>query len=87
MRLFKVDDINLLVYHLSDGWYATGEICTHQACSLWDDGELEEPEIVCTCHGGAFDIRSGAPTRMPCVIPLETYDTRVVEGQVEIDLP
>ncbi|MCL6517097.1 Rieske 2Fe-2S domain-containing protein [Alicyclobacillus sp.] len=85
MRRFQWEDEFILVYHLEDGWYATSERCTHQDCSLWDEGELEEPEIVCQCHGGAFDIRTGRATRMPCVFPLDVYHVRVNGDLLEIE--
>jgi nitrite reductase/ring-hydroxylating ferredoxin subunit len=34
-----------------------------------------------------FDVRTGAVLRGPATIPLATYQTRVVNGMVEIALP
>ncbi len=84
MYLYTVMGEGITVYHLAGDWYATADRCTHQDCSL-SEGDIEENEIVCACHGGAFDIRTGVATRMPCIEPLETYPIRVVEGRIEID--
>ncbi|GLG01171.1 bifunctional 3-phenylpropionate/cinnamic acid dioxygenase ferredoxin subunit [Alicyclobacillus hesperidum subsp. aegles] len=85
MKYFSALDVPVTVYHLEDGWYATSDVCTHQDCSL-SEGEIEENEIVCWCHGGAFNIRTGEATRMPCVIPVETFAVRIREGRVEVDV-
>ncbi|MCL6547290.1 MAG: non-heme iron oxygenase ferredoxin subunit [Alicyclobacillus sp.] len=85
MKCFWVDNVAVTVYHLNDGWYATSDTCTHQECSL-SEGELEDDEIVCPCHGGAFDIRTGVATRMPCVIPVETFAVRIRDGRIEVNV-
>lgn len=85
MKLYTVDGIDVTVYHLKDGWYATADMCTHQDCSL-SEGDIEGNEIVCWCHGGAFDIQTGAATRMPCIVPVETFPVRVTDGAIEIDV-
>lgn len=84
MKRFTVEDMDIAVYHLKKGWYASVDLCTHQDCSLVE-GQIENEEIVCLCHGGAFDIASGKATRMPCVAPLETFPIRVVDGWIEVD--
>ncbi|GLG02793.1 (2Fe-2S)-binding protein [Alicyclobacillus hesperidum subsp. aegles] len=82
---FSVNGIEVNLYHLEDGWFATSGICTHQDCSL-SDGDIDGNEIVCRCHGGAFDIRTGDATRMPCTIPLETFRVRIHNEFVEIEI-
>jgi menaquinol-cytochrome c reductase iron-sulfur subunit len=58
-----------------------GPDCTHLGCAYrWD-----EPKqlFLCPCHAGVFDIDgnvvSGPPPR-----PLDRFDVRVVNGQIEI---
>lgn len=85
-KCFIVDDMEITVYHLDDGFYATSDTCTHEDCSLSQDGEIEKHEIICTCHGGAFDIKTGKATRMPCVSPIETFPVRCHNGRIEVDI-
>lgn len=85
MKCFSVEDMEIIVYHLESGWYATSDMCTHQDCSL-SEGDIEDNEIVCWCHDGAFDIPTGAATRMPCTIPLETFHVRIRDGKIEVDI-
>lgn len=84
MQCVVIEDEPIAVYHLEKGWFATSDICTHQECSL-SERKIEGDEVICLCHGGAFDIRSGATTRMPCVISVETFRMRVRDGIVEVD--
>jgi nitrite reductase/ring-hydroxylating ferredoxin subunit len=63
MKGFTIENVDLIVYRLEDGWFATADMCTHEDCSL-SEGDMEGDEIVCWCHGGAFDIRTGAACLM-----------------------
>lgn len=74
------------VYHLDGTFYATDDTCTHGNASL-ADGELDEDGTVeCPFHAGTFDVRTGAATSFPCVVPLKTYPVVVEDGVVYVDL-
>jgi 3-phenylpropionate/trans-cinnamate dioxygenase ferredoxin component len=62
---------------------AFDDTCTHMACSL-ADGDLEETTVICPCHGSEFDVTSGAVLQGPAREPVETYETRVEGGNLEI---
>lgn len=55
--------------------------------SVGDESEITVGDMKCFswCHGGAFNIRTGEATRMPCVIPVETFAVRIREGRIEVD--
>lgn len=44
-------------------------------------------ELICTRHGARFDIRTGAVTAPPALVPIAVYPVRIEEGQVYVDLP
>ncbi|QLC25062.1 non-heme iron oxygenase ferredoxin subunit [Parasphingopyxis algicola] len=71
----------LAVYRLDDGFYATDDVCTHGEASL-AEGEIEGHEIICPFHLGAFDIRTGEPTRAPCTASLKVYPVVCENGEV-----
>ena len=48
------------------------------------EGDIDGDEIYCPFHMGAFDIRTGEATVPPCVTPLKTYQTEVVDQMVSI---
>jgi nitrite reductase/ring-hydroxylating ferredoxin subunit len=67
-------DVEILIITVKDKYFAVDNQCTH-AESWLDTGDVEAKtmEIVCPLHGGAFDIKTGSPTRPPCTISLRTY--------------
>jgi nitrite reductase/ring-hydroxylating ferredoxin subunit len=73
----EVGEDPVCLINLDGAFYALCDICTHQEASL-SDGEVIGDEIECPLHGGAFDVRTGAPASMPVVVAAETYAVKVV---------
>jgi 3-phenylpropionate/trans-cinnamate dioxygenase ferredoxin subunit len=65
--------------------FATDGLCTHENVHLCE-GLVIGDQIECPKHNGRFDYKTGEAKRLPCVARLKTWPTRVVDGQVEIDL-
>ena len=84
MRAFKVLDTKIAVANAAGTFYAFGDTCTHLQCSL-AEGDLEETTVTCTCHGSQFDVTSGAVLQGPAREPVETYETRVEDGNLKIN--
>ena len=88
MRLVEVDDRKIGVFHTADGeLYAIEDRCSH------DDGPLAEGEfdagactVECPRHGSLFDLRTGRPKTLPAYQPVETFDVRVEDGQVKLEV-
>jgi len=77
----EVDGEPIVVGRVDGCLYAIGGLCSHGQARL-AEGELEGGLVVCPRHGGAFDIRSGAPARAPVRTPLPRYAVKVEGGQV-----
>jgi nitrite reductase/ring-hydroxylating ferredoxin subunit len=76
----------IAVARLEDGTLAAfDDTCTHEECSL-SEGEIEGPWIACMCHNAAFEIATGAVARGPAEDPLRVYETRVVEGELQLEV-
>ena len=73
------------VFRLGDNFYAIDDTCTHGNFSLCE-GLIFDGQVECSLHAGAFDIRTGEATEIPCVIPLKTYPVTVKDGKVYADL-
>lgn len=71
----KVGGEEVAIYHTqNDEFYATSDICTHEACNLsYDGGKLEGYETECDCHGSKFDVRTGKVLLPPAVDDLKTF--------------
>ncbi|MBK7641670.1 MAG: Rieske 2Fe-2S domain-containing protein [Planctomycetes bacterium] len=70
----------LLVRLENNRWFALSAICTHMnICHL--DWNEERRELVCPCHGGAFDVY-GNVVQGPPAVPLESYGVELVGPDV-----
>ena len=87
MRYVEVgpDEIPVCLINLDGDFYALNDCCTHEDASL-SDGEIIGDEIECPLHGGAFEIRTGAPAAFPVVVPVEKYRVRVVDDEVQVSV-
>lgn len=59
IKAFKVKDEKVLVYHLSDGFYATQANCTHLFWSLKKGEIIDDRCVQCPFHHAHFNIRTG----------------------------
>jgi 3-phenylpropionate/trans-cinnamate dioxygenase ferredoxin component len=84
MQAFKVLDTKIAVANVAGTFHAFDDTCTHMACSL-AEGDLAETTVTCRCHGSKFDVASGAVLEGPAKDPVETYETRVEGGNLEIE--
>ena len=89
MRLVEADDGRKIgVFHAADGeLYAIEDRCSH------DDGPLAEGEfdpaactVECPRHGSLFDLRSGRPKTLPAYVPVDTFEARVEDGDVKLEV-
>jgi 3-phenylpropionate/trans-cinnamate dioxygenase ferredoxin component len=88
MRLVEVDGRKVGVFRCADGdLVAIEDRCSH------DDGPLAEGEfdpaactVECPRHGSLFDLRTGRPRTLPAYRPVETFDVRVDDGVVKLEI-
>lgn len=78
-------DKEFAVFNLDGEYFVTDDVCTHGMVSL-AGGDIEDGQIICPLHSGAFDIRTGKATELPCVTALRTYSVEIREGQIFADL-
>lgn len=64
-------------------YFALHDLCTHGNAQL-SDGWIEDGCIECPLHQGKFCIRSGEAMSAPVSEPVETFETRVVDGRIEV---
>ncbi|MCC8936251.1 non-heme iron oxygenase ferredoxin subunit [Bradyrhizobium sp. Arg68] len=79
------DGTNLAIYNVGGTIYATADLCTHGEASLSEEGILTGNIVECPWHFGTFDVTSGAPTGMPCTVPLKTFPVKVIEDSVYVE--
>ena len=85
LRRFDHEDKTFCIYKLEDGFYATDGICTHEAVHL-EDGLVMDDEIECPMHQGIFNIKTGAVIQDPPCEDLKTYEVKVEENNIYINI-
>ena len=66
-------------------YYATEGMCTHGNVHL-SDGMIIGKQIECPKHNGRFNMKDGAVKRKPVCVALKTYDVKVEDGHIFLDL-
>lgn len=85
MAKFKLPDAIVAVANVAGTFFAFDDVCTHRGCSL-SKGDLEGTSVICPCHGGQYDLHSGAVLAGPPPRSVNVYPVRVVDGQLEIEV-
>jgi 3-phenylpropionate/trans-cinnamate dioxygenase ferredoxin subunit len=80
----EVDAQLIAVFNIDGHFYAIDDICTHDGGEL-AGGATEGDVVICPRHGARFCLRTGAALSPPAYEPVRTYQTRVVDGMVEVD--
>ncbi len=81
----EVDGRYVGIACIDGAFYAFDDLCTHRACSL-SEGELDGASLVCPCHAGEFDVRTGQVLSGPPPDPVETFPARRSGEDLEIDI-
>jgi 3-phenylpropionate/trans-cinnamate dioxygenase ferredoxin subunit len=86
LKTFEVDYTRFVIAHTDSGFYAVIDECSHDSAPF-AHGHIRGHEIMCPRHGARFDLRTGAVTAPPALVPIETLKVKV-EGEdifVELD--
>lgn len=70
----------LLIHHDDDTWVAMDAVCTHMGCTV--AFHKDQNRIVCACHGGVYDAKTGENISGPPPKPLTLY--KVVMGEESV---
>ena len=84
---YYLDDrkLRVSVARVDDHFYAFDDLCpcADRGCPL-SGGLLTGTTIMCQCHGSRFSIVSGAVINGPATDPLNVYEAREADGDVQI---
>jgi 3-phenylpropionate/trans-cinnamate dioxygenase ferredoxin subunit len=82
----RVDGRTVAVVRDEEGdLHAVDDTCSHANVSL-AEGEVDGCTIECWLHGSRFDLRTGTPTSLPAIRPIDVYPVRVEDGHVLVDV-
>jgi 3-phenylpropionate/trans-cinnamate dioxygenase ferredoxin subunit len=83
VKVVEAGERRLAVCNVDGQYYCIDDVCTHDGGSL-DQGELFGDQIECPRHGARFDVKSGKALTLPAVIPVETHEVRVENGEIQV---
>lgn len=86
MNTKKVVDVGgkpILICNTGDKLFAISSICSHAAESL-ECGRMGRTWIACPVHGARFELATGKAMNPPAVLPIATYEVRVVDEWIEV---
>lgn len=72
----------LLIHHADNTWVALSAVCTHMGCTVAFDPA--KTQIVCNCHGGVYDAKTGENISGPPPRPLTKYELKVASDSVTV---
>ena len=67
------------VFRFNDRFFVLDDECTHGSDSL-AEGEIIDDVLGCPFPVGAFDYRTVAVVSSPCVTPVRTHRSRLIDG-------
>lgn len=95
----KIENENVLVFKLEDGYYATQSSCTHLFLPLSKGKIIDGCKVQCPFHRAQFDIKSGEVVKWANFPPgiqllnsvrkekgLKTYPVSVEDGKIYVEI-
>jgi 3-phenylpropionate/trans-cinnamate dioxygenase ferredoxin subunit len=82
---FQVGFDKIAVCNTGEGFYAVIDECTHESLPL-SEGRLKKNILICPHHGARFDVTTGAVTHAPAIVPVQTFEVKVENGEIFVNL-
>ena len=83
---FEVAGRRIAVANADGRFFAIDDTCTHEQCSLAEEGTLEGTVVTCGCHGAQFDVTTGAVLAPPAPEPVKAYPLRVDRDDLVLEV-
>jgi nitrite reductase/ring-hydroxylating ferredoxin subunit len=85
LSAFDVIGKPIAIARVDGAFFAFGDTCTHQGCSL-ADGELDGVTVTCPCHGSQFNVTTGDVLRGPARESVPSYPVRLGAGALQVEV-
>jgi nitrite reductase/ring-hydroxylating ferredoxin subunit len=82
MKTVRVGVSAVALANVDGEFFAIGDVCSHQQCSLGSEGALDGNVVICGCHGSQFDVGTGHVMAPPATQDVPTYDVKIDGGNV-----
>lgn len=82
-RCMNLGGKSLLLCHTETGVHIIENRCSHVAMPL-EGGLIASDVIRCPAHGATFSVISGEPTRARRLGAIKVFESRVVDGRIQV---
>jgi cytochrome b6-f complex iron-sulfur subunit len=72
----------LLIHHADGGYVCFDAVCTHLGCTV--QFEPQKSRIFCACHGGVYEMHTGAVVSGPPPKPLARFQVEEQDEQIVV---
>jgi len=79
------NDKKIAIFHINNSFFATDNLCTHEEASLCD-GYIDGDTVECPLHQAVYKISTGEVLEPPATKNLKTYQTKIIDGNIFVDL-
>jgi 3-phenylpropionate/trans-cinnamate dioxygenase ferredoxin subunit len=86
LAAFDADGVRIAVANADGRYFAIDDTCTHEQCSLAEEGTLEGTVVTCGCHGAQFDVTTGAVLAPPASEPVRIYPLHVDRDDLVVEV-
>jgi nitrite reductase/ring-hydroxylating ferredoxin subunit len=86
LAAFDVGGVRIAVANANGRFFAIDDTCTHEQCSLTEEGTLDGTVVTCGCHGAQFDVTTGEVLAPPAPEPVKAYPLQVHQGDLVIEI-
>jgi 3-phenylpropionate/trans-cinnamate dioxygenase ferredoxin subunit len=81
----EIGEEEVVLCNVNGEVYAVANLCTHDHGPL-NAGHLYGEEIECPRHGARFNVRTGEVKVLPAVMPLPTFEVRIQDDDILVDV-
>ncbi|MCH2209752.1 MAG: Rieske (2Fe-2S) protein [Fuerstiella sp.] len=86
-RCFPVHGTMIGVFNENNQYFAINDFCPHMGASL-SDGHVDDGAVMCPWHAWRFRLSDGVwLDNMKSEIRTSTYDVRVEDGDIQVNVP
>lgn len=86
MKHVQIKGTHITLARIGSEVFAFDDTCTHEHCSLGEEGFLDGTTVTCGCHGAQFDIVSGKVLALPATHNLGVYKTKIVGADIFVEM-
>ncbi|MGI8731586.1 MAG: Rieske (2Fe-2S) protein [Solirubrobacteraceae bacterium] len=86
-RVVEWEDLEIGIFNCDGVLYAIEDRCSHDDGTL-ADGDVDQTACTVECprHGSLFDLRTGMPKTLPAYVPVETFDVRIEDDMIKLEV-